>query len=559
MRYSKFFGKTTKDELKHTKFMSHYYLQKGGFIAESVAGRYFFLPLGWRVHEKIRQIIKEEMDAAGALEMMSPVLHPLELWEETNRTSSAGFELMKVADRRGANFALGGTAEEMFVDVVRNFQLSYRDLPFNLYQFSTKFRDELRARGGLLRVREFVMKDAYSFHVDEADFQEEYQKMADTYRRIFRRLDLETVMVEADNGYIGGEYCHEFQVESALGEGRFFAAADGSYLAHEDVAQFFKEDKNSQDDEQPYQQVPAVRGTTMTDGAELHQLPLWQQLKNVLYKNEQGEFILAVIRGDFDVNEVKLLHLTKSHQLTAATEEEIRELGSEPGFIFAGGLEDKVTVVVDDSIHTIKNAYTGANQKHLDSLNVNYPRDFTAHLEGDIAMAAAGFLTQDSHQPLEEKFGIEVANIFQLGHHYSRLMHHATFTDQNGDQVPFYMGCYGIGLGRTMAAIAEKHHDEHGIIWPTAVAPFAVHLITLGGDQAMAEKLYQRLTEAGVEVLWDDRDETAGVKFATADLIGNPVRLVISSRTGDQIEWKERSASNSELLTPAAVLAKLTK
>src|SRR5258708_3040100 len=232
MKYSQVFGKTTYGDQKDSKFVSHQFLTKGGFIAESSAGRYFFLPLGWRVHEKIKAIIKDEMDKAGAQEMISPVLHPLELWKETNRTSSAGFELMKVGDRHGAEFALGGTAEEMFVDVVRKFQLSYRDLPFNIYQFSTKFRDEARARGGLLRVREFVMKDAYSFSRDADEFAKEYEKMADVYTRIFRLLGLETIKVAADNGYIGGEYCHEFQVESGFGEGRFFISEDGKYVAH---------------------------------------------------------------------------------------------------------------------------------------------------------------------------------------------------------------------------------------------------------------------------------------------------------------------------------------
>ena len=238
MRYSKLFGKTSFGEQKGSKMPGHQLLLQAGYIQESVAGRYFFLPLGWRVHEKIKAVVKEEMDKAGAQEMIAPVLHPLELWKETNRTNTTGFELMQVTDRRGADFALGGTAEEMFVDVVRGRNLSYKDLPFNVYQFSTKFRDELRARGGLLRVREFVMKDAYSFDRDEASFKKEYDKMAGTYTAIYQRLGLETTMVEADNGYIGGDYCHEFQVEHPQGEGRYFVTEDECYAAHEDVAVF---------------------------------------------------------------------------------------------------------------------------------------------------------------------------------------------------------------------------------------------------------------------------------------------------------------------------------
>src|SRR3972149_2900822 len=321
MKYSSLFGKTQYGEQNGSDLISHQLLLKAGYIQESTAGRYFFLPLGWLVQEKIKRVIKQEMDAVGAQEMIVPVLHPLELWEETNRTNSVGFELMSIQDRRGAKFALGGTAEEMFVDVARKLHLTYRDLPFNIYQFSTKFRDELRARGGLLRVREFIMKDAYSFHADEKDFKKEYQKMAKVYAKIFSRFGLKTLRVEADNGYIGGEYCHEFPVESEIGEGRFFIAKDKSYCAHEDVAIFYKQNKNVKEKLKPYKTVKAVRGKTMEEGVKLHKLPLWQQIKDVLYVNEKGGFILAVIRGDFDVKETSLLHESKSYKFRPATGE----------------------------------------------------------------------------------------------------------------------------------------------------------------------------------------------------------------------------------------------
>ncbi|OGJ37423.1 MAG: proline--tRNA ligase [Candidatus Pacebacteria bacterium RIFOXYB1_FULL_39_46] len=558
MKYSQLFGKTKHGERSGSDFISHQLLLKGGFIEESTAGRYFFLPLGWRVHEKIKKIIKEEMDAAGGQEMISPVLHPLELWEETNRTNSVGFELMSIEDRRGAKFALGGTAEEMFVDVVRKFNLTYKDLPFNIYQFSTKFRDEMRARGGLLRVREFVMKDAYSFHTNEKDFKKEYQIMAKAYAKIFSRLGLKTLQVEADNGYIGGEYCHEFQVESPIGEGRFFVATDKSYSAHEDVAVFYKENKNIKEKMKPYKEVKAERGNTMEDGAKLHQLPLWQQIKDVLYVNEKNEFILAIIRGDFDVNETKLLHLSGSYQLRPATEEEIRKLGSEPGFISPVGLKSKVKIVVDDSLHTIRNAYGGANKKHLDAININIDRDYQADVEGDIAMAQEGFLTGKTRSPLQEKRGIEVGNIFQLGYHYSKRMKNATFIDKDGKAKPFYMGCYGIGLGRTLATIVEKYHDDRGIVWPAKIAPFQIHLISLQGATDQAKQLYEKLNKANIEVLWDDRDESPGKKFAVADLVGIPIRLVVSTRTGNEVEWKNRASDKTELLTITQVMKKLS-
>ncbi|HEX7018042.1 MAG TPA: proline--tRNA ligase [Patescibacteria group bacterium] len=560
MKYSKLFGKTSYGEQGGSDMTSHQLLLKGGFIRESVAGRYFFLPLGWRVHEKIKAVIKEEMDKAGAQEMISPVLHPLELWQETNRTSTTGFELMKVTDRRDAEFALGGTAEEMFVDVVRKLNLTYKDLPFNIYQFSTKFRDEMRARGGLLRVREFVMKDAYSFHKDAKDFKQEYDQMAETYTTIFKRLGLGTHMVEADNGYIGGEYCHEFQVEHELGEGRFFISEDSQYVAHEDVAKFEHENKNVDEELKEYQEIEAVRGNTMEDGVKLHGLPLWQQMKDVMFADREGQLYLAVIRGDLDVNKTKLEQvLNKVGQLESATEEQIRAIGSEPGFISPVGLADKVTIIGDLSLRTVKNFYGGANQKHRDAMNMNIDRDFTVQIEADIAMAQAGFQAPDNHGALIEKRGIEVGNIFQLGYHYTTLMKDAHFVDADGKTKPFYMGCYGIGLGRTLATIVEKHHDDKGIIWPEIIAPFQVHLVSLSGAEEQAEEVYQTLTKAGIDVLWDDRNESAGKKFADADLIGIPVRLVVSPRTGDQVEWKRRDGVETELISLNEIVVRLAK
>lgn len=571
MKYSNLFGQATKNELKETKFISHYLLYKAGFIRESTAGRYYFLPLGWRVHRKIKNIIRQEMDQAGAQEMLAPVLHPIELWQETKRTEAAGFELTSVTDRRGAEFALGGTAEEMFVDLVRKFQLSYKDLPFNLYQFSTKFRDELRARGGLLRVREFTMKDAYSFHDSETDFQRHYELMTQTYFNIFERLDLEVMKVAADNGYIGGEYCHEFQVESPVGEDRFFVSEDGQYLAHEDVAEFELELVNPDEEikEMEIVEQPAwVK--SIEDNVKHYGQDRRHFLKNVVYKSDQGDIIIVTIRGDLEVNQVKLLNLLnqnldfKLHQLTDATAEDLTEIGTQPGYVHAWGhqfaetqparIQDRskeVIYVADESLKTVKNIIGGQKEETTDSINVNYGRDFKHEIEGDVAMAQAGFISP-TDSPLIEKTGIEVGNIFQLGYHYSQLMQ-ATFTDQENQNQPFYMGCYGIGLGRTMASIVETHHDENGMIWPVQIAPFTAHLISLPGGEEQAEAVYQALTEDGFEVLWDEREVSAGEKFAEADLIGNPVRLVVSSRSGEKIEWKRRTEQKTELLSLAEV------
>jgi prolyl-tRNA synthetase len=569
MRYSQLFGKTVKDVSGDIALISHKLLYQAGFIRESVAGRYYFLPLGMRVRDKIVKIVEEEMTVAGAQKMITPVLHPLELWEETNRTSSVGFELMTIQDHRGASFALGGTAEEMMVDLVRKFNISYKDLPFNIYQFSQKFRDEKRARGGLLRVREFLMKDAYSFHADEADFKKEYDSMWSKYERIFERCGLEAISIESDNGYIGGDYCHEFVVVSDVGESRFLMTEDGEYAAHEEVVLFKKEQKNVDEELKPLKEVEAVRGTTMEDGVEFHKMPLWQQIKDVLFVDEKGRFVLAIIRGDYSVNEQKLKKVANVLQLRAATDSEIRtQVGSEPGFISPVGIKDNLAegveliVVTDDSLRTINNAYGGANKKNLDLHNMNIDRDFQVDLEGDIALPSDDAITQDG-RPLVSARGIEVGNIFQLGTHYTDKMSGAVFTDSDGKAKPFYMGCYGIGIGRTMGTILEVHHDDKGMVWPKSVAPYQVHLIDLGKDDSTKEKaqaLYIQLTEAGFEVLWDDRNIGAGGKFKDADLIGIPVRLVISARALEQggLEWKERDSEESKIVSESDLVPSLS-
>jgi prolyl-tRNA synthetase len=573
MKYSKIFGKTTHDFLSQSKFMSHQLLIKAGFIEESASGRYFFLPLGWRVHEKIKNIIKEEMDFTGAQEMISPTLHPLDLWQETNRTNTTGFELMKVSDRRGADFALGGTAEEMFVDVVRKKKLTHKDLPLTIYQFSNKFRDELRARGGLLRVREFVMKDAYSFHVDESDFLIEYDKMAKTYSKIFERLGLKTSMVEADNGYIGGEYCHEFQVEHELGEGKFFMTEDLNYCAHEDVAKFSLSSVNPDEPEKPFQIVAQPEWVkTMKDAEKHYQKEMQFFLKNVVYVNREGDVIIATIRGDLEVNKTKLEQaLDLVGQLSEATEQDLAEIGTKTGYVHSWGHDFlkpkkaktqnrncKVVYVADNSLKTVKNFIGGQKSDTTDSINVNYGRDFAHNIEADIATAQAGFLSVDGKLKLIEKKGIEVGNIFQLGYHYSQKMKNATFVATDGTNKPYYMGCYGIGIGRTLATVVEKHHDHKGIVWPISIAPYHAHLVSLKGGEKQAEKIYQELLNRQVQVLWDDRDESAGVKFADADLIGLPIRLVISQKTNELIEYKERTSSETEMLNLDQLLEKIS-
>lgn len=567
MRMTQLFGRTSKTEGSDYKITSHRLLTQAGFIRESTAGRYYLLPLGLKVHDNIVRIVRKHMEKSGAQEVAMPVLHPLELWKETNRTTTVSFELMKIEDRRGAEFALGGTAEEMAVDLVRKFNISYKDLPFTIYQFSTKFRDELRARGGLLRVREFLMKDAYSFGTED-QFKSTYQEMWDAYQAIFTELGLKTDVVAADNGYIGGEYCHEFVAESAVGESRYFIDEQSGYAAHEDVAVFAVDNKNTDEALQPLQEVDAKRGPKMEDGVELHNLPLWQQTKDVLFFDEATKrYILAVIRGDFDVNETKLMQAAGAWELRPATDEEVREdLGSEPGFISPVGMVKKglttghpVVIVADKSLRTVRNMYGGANKQYKDTLNINIDRDWQADIEADVALAQPGFTSSKGGQ-LVEKRGIEVGNIFQLGYHYSNLMHDAEYTDATGRRQKYYMGCYGIGIGRTLAAIVEAHHDEKGIVWPENIAPYMVVICQLGTDEAVAEaayEMYQKLTDSGVAVLYDDRtDARPGEKFADADLLGIPYRVVVSAKTvaAQKFEVKKRTSDETTLLDLQGVI-----
>lgn len=561
MKYSKLFGKTVKEVSADAKLISHKLLYQAGFIRESVAGRYYFLPLGIRVQDKIMKIVEEEMDKAGAQKMITPVLHPMELWEETNRANSVGFELMSIKDQRGASFALGGTAEEMMVDVVRKFNISYKDLPFNIYQFSQKFRDELRARGGLLRVREFMMKDAYSFHADEEDFKKEYQSMWQLYTRVYEKMGLNSIPIESDNGYIGGEYCHEFVVESEAGESRYLITEDKSYAAHEEVARFARDEKNLHEEIKSPEVVSVQRGNSIEEGCRVHQNEAWQHIKSVLYFTDKNEPVLAVIRGDLEINEIKLKHVLGCFALRMANDEEITALGTVVGYI--SPLKLKIKKVGDLSLRTVRNFITGADEAGKDTINVNYEQDFTVDHLADIAMPPEQAMTENGQKLVAGK-GIEVGNIFQLGTHYTTLMKDSEFTDAEGHRKPYYMGCYGIGIGRTLATVVEVHHDEKGIIWPKSIAPYHVHLISLGKDETViqaAEKLYSELEAIGIEVLYDDRDKQAGAKLADADLIGIPLRLVISNRTleAQLVEWKERNKTTAEPVSLSDLLERITR
>lgn len=554
MDYSQVFGQTSKTAPSGAETISHRLLYRGGFVRRSSAGHYYFLPLGWRVHQKIEAVVREEMNRIGGQEMLTPILHPIELWQETNRDQAVNFELMTVENRQDSEFALGGTAEEMFVDLVRNMNLSYRDLPLNLYQFSTKFRDELRPRGGLLRVREFIMKDAYSFDANEEEFRKHYQTMKGTYQRIFDRMGLETLVVEADSGYIGGEYCHEFICPAEAGEDTVLACSDCDYQANQAMAEFRREPKNPNEELKPFKMIDQPEWvTTMADNVKHYGEPEWRYLKNVVYKDENGRIIIASIRGDQVVSEVKLKNLLKVSRLEPADEADLAAIDTQAGWVHSWG-HDEALYVGDIGLKMVKNFIGGQKEKDRDSKNVNYGREFEYEILGDIAQASEGAACSHcSSGRLQEKRGIEVGHIFQLGYHYTKKMSGANFTDAEGQTRPFYMGCYGIGLGRAMATVVETSHDRNGIIWPPSITPYQFHLISLDRAQ-QTRAIGQKLEQAGFSVLVDKRPISAGEKFADADLIGIPIRLVVSRRTKDKTEWKRRSEQKTSLLNEVDLL-----
>jgi prolyl-tRNA synthetase len=570
MKYSQLFGKTSKTISKGATVASHQLLLKGGFIRQLSTGRYTLLPLGYKVSKKIEEIIRQEVEKTGAQELIVPTLHPIELWQQANRDKKFGSAMMRVTDRTGAEFTLGATAEVVMMDLVNQFNVSYKDLPINIYQFSQKFRDEARPSGGLLRTKEFVMKDGYSFHPDEEDLKKTYQQYWDAYLRIAKRLELDVVVVESDNGAIGGSISHEFMVQTGVGEDTI-AVCNCGYAANLETAQFIKEPKNLTEPEAEVQEVEAVRGNTMEDGVKLHQKPAWQQIKDVVYVDENGRFILAIIRGDYMVNETKLKNLVHANEIRHATDDEIRNnLKSEPGFISPVKIKDNLAtgtdfiLVADDSLRTIKNAFGGSNRKNIDLINVNIDRDYQPDLEGDIAQAEDGFFCPKCVKwQLKLTKAVEFGNIFNIGYTYSDPLE-GNFVQADGSLQKLYMGSYGIGIGRAMATIVETHHDDRGIIWPQSIAPFQVHLIGLDLFQpeilTQATDLYQGLLEAGIDVLFDDRPEvTAGEKFADADLIGVPIRLVLSSRSlaSGGVELKLRSQKENEIVAISDLIDKL--
>jgi len=550
MRFSKLFGKTLRQAPAEAESISHQLLLRAGMIAQEAAGIYSYLPLGWRVLKKIENVIREEMDKAGGQELMLPVLQPFELWQQSGRYVSFGKSLFTLTDRKEHTLALGPTHEEVITDLVHRYVQSYRELPLLLYQIQVKLRDEPRPRGGLIRVREFIMKDLYSFDADEAGLDKSYQSMCQAYSNIYTRLGLPTMMVEADSGAIGGKDSHEFMVITETGEDEVIYCSSCGYAANAEKAQFAKT-RGAAGAPLPLEEIATPEAETIEEVAGFVGVPTSQTLKAVFYFAD-GEFVFVTIRGDLEVNETKLRNTLKCTELRLATEGEVNEAGIVAGF--ASPIEVKgVKIVADDSITSGSNFIVGANKSGYHFRNANYPRDFQVDLTADIALAQSGDSCPSCQGKLSSARGIEVGHVFKLGTFISEKFG-ASFLDNDGTSRPIVMGCYGIGLGRLLAAIVEQSHDDKGIIWPFSVAPCQVYLCPLSLEKSAvlptAEKIYQELQKEGIEVLFDDRDDSPGVKFNDADLLGIPLRLTLSPRTlqSQSIEAKWRTEKEAQLL-----------
>ncbi len=562
MRLSRLFGKTHREDPAEAELASHRLMLRAGMIHQVGAGIYGYLPLAWRSLRKIEQIIREEMDAAGGQELRMSVLQPRELWDATGRTEAFGDDLFTLRDRRDRVLVVAPTHEEELATMVRANASSYRDLPKLLYQIHTKFRDEPRPRGGLLRVREFDMKDAYSFDADEGGLDLSYERMAEAYHAIYRRAGMDAIQVEADSGAIGGKDSHEFIMLADSGEDTVVVCEGCGYAANIERAAFTKV-PNPPEDPLELEEVPTPGVRTIADLARHLSVPESRTIKAVFYAREGEEggtdVVVVAIRGDLDVNDVKLARAVGGGGLRLASPAEVEAAGLVAGSASPIGLGG-LSVIADDSLRLGANLVAGANREGHHLLNANFPRDFGADVVADIALARAGYgCPVCPDRELAERRGIEVGHIFKLGTGYGEALG-AVFSAEDGGQRPVTMGCYGIGLGRMLAAVIEQHHDERGIIFPVSVAPYHVHLAALNSHRPevaeAAEALESELCARGVEVLFDDRRESAGVKLNDADLIGLPVRALVSPRSvaAGAVEIRARSGDEASSV-PAAEAA----
>lgn len=563
MRLSKLFGRTLRQVPSEAETAGHQLLLRASLVRQVAAGIYSFLPLGWRAIKKIEDIMRAELDAIDGQEMLMPVLNPAELWQESGRWYQIGSELIRLEDRAKRAFVLAMTHEEIITELASKEIRSYRQLPFMAYQIQTKVRDEARPRGGLIRLREFLMKDGYSFHPSVEDLDDYYPRIYQAYSNIFSRCGLNTIAVDADPGMIGGTGSHEFVMLTETGEDKIVLCPSCGYAANMERAEAKKKHPSLAvpgAGEEPMKKVSTPGVKTIEQLERFFGIPAHCFLKTVMYSSE-GSLIAAVLRGDQTINEIKLARAVGRPSLGFATEEELKKAGIHPGFVSPVGLKN-VFVIADDAITQDIGFIAGANEPdaHLD--NVMLGRDYVAERIADIAEVQIGEPCVKCGQPLEIRRGIEVGHTFKLGTKYSEAMG-AEFLSADSVVKPIVMGCYGIGLDRLMASIVEQSHDDKGIIWPLTVAPFQIQFIALGMDNAeiaeRAETLYSSLVCEGYEVLFDDRVDSPGVKFNDADLMGMPLRLTISPRTvnEDSVEMKLRTEKSIRLVKIESVLAEI--
>ena len=555
MRATQLLLRTIRDDPAEAETASHRLMLRAGMITQVAAGVYSYLPLALRSIRKIERVIREEMNAAGAQELLMPALQPIEAWRRTGRDAAFGANLFRLTDRRDRGMALAPTHEEVVTAIAGAHVESYRDLPLTLYQIQTKFRDEPRPRAGLLRGREFSMKDAYSFDAGPEGLDATYQRMRTAYRNIFRRCGLPTIEVEADSGAIGGKDSHEFIMPAESGEDVILVCEESGYAANvERAASIIPPAPESDPLPMALADTPGV--TTIAGLADFLGVPQSQTLKAVFYQAD-GETLLVTIRGDIEVNEVKLKNHLGCSDLRLANADETAAAGLTPGSTSPIGLEG-VRRIADNSILQGANFAAGANQPDKHYVNVNHPRDFQADETADVALAREGDRSPDGEGVLKAVRGIEVGHVFKLGTFFTETLG-VQYLDENGERRPVVMGCYGVGVTRVLAAAIEQNHDEKGIIFPAPIAPFQAHLIALNASDPQvreaADALHEELEAAGYETLYDDRDESAGVKFNDADLLGLPVRIVVSPRNLKQgvVEIKRRRDPDATLAPAAAV------
>ncbi len=535
MRMSHLFSQTLREKPSDAEIPSHELLVRAGFIRQLAAGIFSYLPLGRRSLDKIENIMRIEINAIGGQEITMPVVNPADIWQETGRWYQIGPELTRLKDRSGRDMVLAMTHEEVVADLIRKEIKSYRQLPQLIYHIQTKWRDDPRPRAGLIRVREFTMKDSYSLDVDDAGLDQQYRAHFQAYFNIFNRCSLPVISVKSDVGMMGGYQAHEFMYLTPVGEDTLLLCDNCGYSANRQIARFRKPDAEHEA-LGSLEEVATPDIKTIAALAEYLEIPEARTAKAVFMVATQSEaeedierLVFAVLRGDMDLNETKLLNALGAKDLHPAKDEEIQAVGAVPGYASPIGIEGAV-VVVDDLVTKSPNLVAGANKNGYHLRNVNYGRDFEADIVADIAAAEEGFGCPECGSALRTVRGVEAGNIFKLGTRFSAGMG-ATYLDQEGQEHPVVMGSYGIGSGRLLACLAEEHHDEQGLIWPITIAPFHVHLLALRGGEQTAEEVLEALTAVGIEVLFDDRDETPGVKFADADLIGIPIRVTVSKRS----------------------------